>query len=192
MSPAALYWLEWGKLFLASPVMAALTAIAFFALFRTPIGELISKIEELKVFGGQVITQTANAAAAPPLPINASPNEPLAAPEITTIAAVKEESWQAKLVAQREAAYLWEYRFLNLFLVRVTQEVLEWLAMRSTPATYETYDVWLSDRVTDPQERQVILNALRNHHLVHVNDTLIQVTPKGHEYRQWRGPLLRN
>jgi hypothetical protein len=89
----------------------------------------------------------------------------------------------------RATAYLWEYRFLNRFLVRHTQGVLDWLATRA-PMLMHQIDAELIPFIQSSEERNAIIRALSNHHLITVGaDGLVEVTPKGHEYREWRGPL---
>ncbi len=43
--------------------------------------------------------------------------------------------------------------------------------------------------IPSANELGAIINALQAHHLIQVNDGVIQVTPKGKEYQQWRGEL---
>ena len=80
--------------------------------------------------------------------------------------------------------YLWEYRYLNYFFVRGTQEVLDWLIGLVQSTTYAHFDsIWLPI-IPSANERQSIINALQAHHLIQCDDEtgLIQVNPKGHEY----------
>ncbi len=90
--------------------------------------------------------------------------------------------------SERENPTLWEYRFLNYFLVARTQILLYWLANRQ-PTMIRTFDSWVMGSVRNPVERTAMLGALLNHHLIDIDDELITVTPKGREYLTWRGPL---
>ena len=51
------------------------------------------------------------------------------------------------------------------------------------------YDSFWMPLIPNPIERGAILDALRNHHLILLQGHMIEVTPKGKEYVQWRGPL---
>ena len=97
-----------------------------------------------------------------------------------------------QLVAQRQLATFWEYRYLNLFLVHRTQVVLDWLIDRqtkgqSTGIVY--YDAELTARVVSPGERAAVLKALDAHALVFIDNGLLAVTDKGLDYARWRGPI---
>lgn len=98
----------------------------------------------------------------------------------------------AQLVALRQLATFWEYRYLNRFLVHRTQVVLDWLIDRqikgqSTSIGY--YDAELTARVVSPGERAAVLKALEAHALVIINGGLLAVTDKGLDYAHWRGPM---
>lgn len=182
-------WLEYARLLLAAPFMTASTVIAIAVIFRKSIGLLISRIGSIKLpGGGEVTTQyerteiaIRTAGANPPEPLPGSTDLPTLPPASADL--------EAQLRAQREAAYLWEYRYLNYFLVRGTQEILDWLASREAPTTFANFDAWISDQIADPRERDAVLRALQKHHLIQIQNTMIRVTPKGHEYREWRGEL---
>ncbi len=82
-----------------------------------------------------------------------------------------------------------QYRYLNLFLARGTQHVLDWFAASNPRATASLFNaVWLPI-IPNPNERVAILTALQAHHLITIENDLVLVTPKGREYLQWRGPL---
>lgn len=98
----------------------------------------------------------------------------------------------AQLVALRQLATFWEYRYLNFFLVHRTQVVLDWLIDRQTKGqstSIGNYDAELTARVVSPGERAAVLQALEAHALVATNNTLLVVTDKGLDYARWRGPL---
>lgn len=91
--------------------------------------------------------------------------------------------------AERARAYLWEYRYLNYFLVPLTQRVLDGLATLTDRLTYTLYDSLLTQTVSKAEEQKAIIDALAAHHLIQLKGDLIEVTPKGREYIQWPGPL---
>ena len=91
--------------------------------------------------------------------------------------------------AERARATLWEYRYLNYFLVPRTQHLLTWLAGLPSRTTVSFFhSAWLP-LIPDPNERQAIITALHAHELVAISEELIEVTPKGRDYIQFRGPL---
>ncbi len=100
----------------------------------------------------------------------------------------QDERIQQLVRSERATAILWEYRFLNFYLARITQLVLGNLAERP-PISVRQLDAELMAIVRDPVERKAILDALTTHHLVSTTGDLIEITPKGREYLQWRGPL---
>lgn len=86
---------------------------------------------------------------------------------------------------------MWEYRYLNYYLARGTQLVLDWLIDLPQPTTFSHYDTHWLPIIPSANERQAIITALENHHLI-IRDTtdMITVSPKGIEYQEWRGELL--
>jgi hypothetical protein len=195
--------LEFLKVLLSWPAIVLALGILFLIRFKDPVNALLHRISALKLPGGSelllpqatmnVLAGTAHAeirveavgqapgqggahgvgdALVPAQPTGNGP--PDAAAE--------------RLRNERERAYLWEYRFLNYFLAPRTQIVLEWLANRQ-PTTYATYDTWVMGTVADPVERNAMIDALRSHHLVDIDQELMRVTEKGREYIEWRGPL---
>lgn len=103
----------------------------------------------------------------------------------TQVQAVKEI-----FLAERARAYLWEYKYLNYYLVRSTQVVLDWLVKQPQRITFSYFDSYWNTLLPDPRERIAIIQALENHHLISIEKELITVTEKGKEYHSWRGPLL--
>lgn len=89
--------------------------------------------------------------------------------------------------AERAKAYFWEYSYLNYYLVSKTQFTLDWLASCTSPVSISLYDSITSSTVSDPKERQAILNALERHYLIFIENDLIKVSEKGREYIKWRG-----
>lgn len=83
----------------------------------------------------------------------------------------------------REAAYLWEYSYLNYFLALSSKHILLWLYDLKKVSTEAANARW-SPLIPSLREREAILKALTQHHLVLLknNDTEIEITPKGREY----------
>lgn len=185
--------LEYLKVLLSAPPVIGAVVLLFLWWFRKNIGALIDRTKQLDWPGGGVKfgsqqnreREQVTAADAPPLAAGAQrfqlPN---------TIQVTHEQAQQIGQLVQSERAnaVLWEYKYLNYFLVRGTQAVLDWLATQQ-PIALRMFDNIFQNIIADANERAAILTALQNHHLIDTTGDLIQVTPKGREYLQWRGPL---
>ena len=183
--------LEYFKVFLSPQVFAGAVAFVFLSLFRDDIKALFLRIAKIRFPGGAELS-TPQAAKIeegpekkepPALPPSDEPKLPasLDQPELKAVRELFD--------AERARAYLWEYRYLNYYLVPHTQRVLEWLASLESRTSTQLYDTMWLPLIPSPQERQAILSALQAHYLIMIDKDLIEVTPKGREYIQWRGPL---
>ena len=184
--------LEYLKVVLAAPVMIAVIALTFLVMFRADVKALMARIAKVKFPGGEIETSQLEKLKEQ-LPAKGDVPEPIAK-EGAQLAALPsptsgDNALQETFVAERSKAALWEYRYLNLFLARGTQHVLDWFAGSNPRATVSLFNaVWLPI-IPNPNERMAILTALQAHHLITIENDLVQVTPKGREYLQWRGPL---
>lgn len=183
--------LEYLKVALSAPVMSAAVALGLAGMFRSSVIALFERIASLKVAGiGELQTSQAGRPEAVSESGKQNP-EPLPAQKSDTAALPESTSGDvaSHVRAERERAYLWEYRYLNLFLVRGSQLVLEWFANRAAPTTFPVYDTWWSSLVIEPRERMARVDALRSHYLLVEQNGLLSVSEKGCEYLTWRGPL---
>lgn len=184
--------LEYVKAILTPPLIFAVILGVFIFKFSEDISALVRRVAKIKLPGGaEVSTHQSNRN---PEEKDKAPPEPGPIPTgvIPSGLTVEQKAAVEKLLESHVAiAYLWEYRYLNYFLVRGTQLILDWLSNLSQPVTYAYFDsVWLP-LIPSANERQAIITALENHHLV-VHDeatNMLTVTPKGREYREWRGPV---
>jgi len=194
MAIAALV-LEYLKALLSPQCVAGIVALVFLWRFRDDIRALMKRVASIKLPGGTELS-------APQL--ERAENEKTAAKEPPALSAGTAPALpgslhltpeQASAVAEafraeQAKAYLWEYRYLNYFLVRNTQRVLDWLAGLKERTTYGMYDSWWLPIIPSANERRAIVNALQAHHLVILHEgELMEVTPKGREYIEWRGAL---
>ena len=103
----------------------------------------------------------------------------------------QEAAFTKALNAQKITATLWEYRYLNYFLARGTQILLDWLIGSAQPITCTYYDSFFLPIVPSAHERQAMLRALESHRLITVDSksSIITVTAKGRDYQEWRGTL---
>jgi hypothetical protein len=181
--------LEYLKVVLSTPVICGIIFLILFCKFSAEFRNLINRISTVR-FGGSEINVSQREREKEGLPENTEVPKPVGAPKLPETITLNQE--QGKIIsdvlqAERATAYLWEYRYLNFFLARRTQEALDWLASLPAPPTLHLADSFFVNLPLD--ERKAILDALKNHHLVDDANALLTVTPKGHEYLQWRGPL---
>jgi len=173
--------LEFVRVFLGWPAVVLFLGFYFLKRFKAQIAGALDRIASIRLPGGSELL----------MPQQAARNVLAATTEASVEPALPEPGDSADAAAriktERERAYLWEYRYLNYFLVPKTQIVLDWLVSRQ-PMGIGTYDTWLMQYVPNAEERLAVLGALQTHHLVDVQDDLITVTPKGREYVRWRGP----
>ena len=185
--------LDYLKVLLSGPVIIGVVVLVFIRIFRSEIGRLIDRVRQIKFPGGEV-SALQQARARKELVAATAPTADLVAKDFKLPTSVSMEPGQAAEIIQliqseRTNAALWEYRYLNLYLVRSTQMVLGWLAGQQQPVSLRLLDSMLQPNIPDPNERAAILGALQTHHLVAVVADAVRVTDKGREYLQWRGPL---
>ncbi len=183
--------LEYLKVLLSAPVMGAAVAISFLVMFKNEIRKYISRITIKFPGGAEVSTSQAEVSVGEarepqrPLPQVAEPAPALPA----GLTAQQQEEVIQLLKAEKAASYLWEYRYLNRFLVYQTQQVLDWLVGIPQPITTRLYDTHWLIQIPKAEERTAILFALQAHHLVQITGERLEVTEKGREYQEWRGAL---
>ena len=170
--------------------MIAIAAAITLVVLRAPVGRLIDNIAHLKLPGGTELTASQQRRTDPEL---GSGPEPLASPpdedDLRETSALLPEQAAAIVKSERAAATLWEYRYLNMYLVRTTQTVLDWFETQSQPVTRSLVDSQLQARVPDAGERTAIMAALLNYRLLQQHGELVEIAPKGREYIKWRGLL---
>ncbi len=186
--------LEYLRILLSGPVLFSLVAIIVIVVFHEDIKALLLRTARIRFPGGTEFstsqTNQSDKEEKRPDP-NPSATELVPVPGIPEgLTAEQKEVVENLIRAHIATAYTWEYRYLNYFLARNTQLVLDWLLNIPHPTTYSHYDSTWLPFIPAAEERQNIINALRSHHLVHQDEAgIITVTPKGQEYQQWRGPL---
>jgi hypothetical protein len=186
--------LEYVKAVLSPQVVAGVAALIFLGSFKEDIRGLLRRIAKIRLPGGSELStsQVERASeesparkAAPPVP----PPEQVTLPQNLTLTPEQVEQIAQTFQAERAKAYLWEYRYLNYYLVPHTQRVLDWLGSLTTRTSYSLFDTLWMPAIVSAQERQAVIKALESHHLIQFIGDLIEVTPKGKEYIQWRGPI---
>ena len=96
-------------------------------------------------------------------------------------------SLEDRLRQWRANAYIWEYRYLNYYLVYNTQCVLNWLYDNNKPIDFEVIDSVWRLIIPNAQERVAIVSALQQHYLIQTTGNGFEITPKGREYVEFRG-----
>jgi len=184
--------LEYLKALLSAQVIFGGVSLVLFFWFREDIKALLLRIAKIRFPGGAEVSTSQSERQ-----INEERIEERLLPQPNTsdiglpddLTSNQREVIKNIIGTARATAYLWEYRYLNHFLVYKTQMVLDWLISLPQTASYSLYDaIWLP-LIPSAQEREAVISALETHHLVQIQDGIIKVTPKGLEYKQWRGPL---
>ncbi len=181
--------LEYLKVILTTPTVIGVLGTIFLLLFKYELRSLINRIASLKIGSAELTApqlpppadQTARGQLPNPAPPQLPPGVSVPPQETPLV--------EQALAAERARAYLWEYRYLNYFLVYATQRVLDWLASLPASTTVTAYDSYWQPLIPSGEQRRTILAALESHNLITFQSDLIEVTPKGREYLQFRGPL---
>ena len=185
--------LEYIKVILSIHLVIGAVVMMFISLFREEVGELINRVLSIKFPGGELSmsqsekTYSDQSGKKDPPAVPESSKTPL--PANLSLAPDQVKTIQELIQSQRAEAYLWEYRFLNYYLVHNTQRVLDWLVSLSQRPSIGLYDSMWIPAIPSAEERHAIISALQQHHLIVLKDNLIDVTDKGREYAQWRGTL---
>lgn len=175
--------LEYIKAILNSSVVLALVGACVVLQFKVSISGLLNRIAWFKV------GSTHFSASQPPPEEGEGEKLPLPPSSTTTPTDTSTDATECQKALQAEQlqARIWEFRYLNHYLVANTQHVLDWLARQDSPVTHSAYDTVWQPRIPSAQERTAIFQALESHRLIELKKGLILVTQKGHEYIQYRG-----
>lgn len=188
--------LEYMKAIISTQVVAGTIAIIVVLTFKNDISALMSRIAKIKLPGGSEFstTQLERAGASskdnaeePPSP----PETKVDLPDTLELSASQVERVANLLKAERANAALWEYRFLNYFLVLHTQSVLDWIANLPSGTSISLFHGIWTPAIPSANERNAIINALQAHFLIQITGDFMEITPKGREYVNWRGPLSK-
>lgn len=185
--------LEYIKVFLSLPVVAAVAVIVFLRIFKDEIRSYLRGRPKIK-FGGLEFSASQIEKANEELPARGeqpsatTPDAPIL-PENLTFTPEQVKTVVDAFDAERARAALWEYRYLNYFFARSTQHVLDWLASLDKRTTLSYFDSFWLPVIPSAKERHAIINALESHYLIALRGEVIEVSEKGREYLEWRGPL---
>ena len=171
------------EVLLSWPPLVGLLGTVVLVLFKKEVRSLIGRIARIRFPGGGEIALPQ----APPTDTKDAPEVPEGDVELPPdVSGAEADRLREAIRSERAATYLWEYRYLNRYLVRATQLVLDHIAFSAGPIALQLLDSYLHAVIPSANERNAILDALAGHHLVLMWDGLIEVTPKGREYIAWR------
>jgi hypothetical protein len=178
-------------------MIAGAAFIWLFSAFRVEFKSLLNRIAKIRLPGGTEVSTSQIERSTEELPAQGKKPEPIpesgsstpTLPTNLTLSGDQLQSLQQAFAAERARAALWEYRYLNFFLARGTQRVLDWLNGLGVRTTVSMFDSFWLPSIPSAQERQAIITALQAHSLIAMAGPVLEVTPKGKEYLAWRGPL---
>lgn len=181
---------EYVQTLLSAPVIGGIVLLVLLCMFRADIKALMKRIGKIRLPGGSEfsVSQSGRNIEEPSERPDPPPVESEDLPENLNLSPEELQIIVEFVQAERTNARLWEYRYLNLYLVPKTQWVLDRLASSNQSFSEELLDNYLRPIVQSANERLAIYNALESNVLIQNVNGLIQVTEKGREYIGWRGP----
>ena len=183
--------LEYVRVILDFPFLSLVFAICFSLMFREGIRALLLRVGKIRLPWAELSTTQSNIQSSNKVQeyeVKASSVEDI----ISDLTKEQQEEIQQLANSYMENATLWEFRYLDLFLVNTTQYVLDWLISYNQPISAHLYDSTWLPIVPSANERGNMFNALQGHHLITFDQSsgMIAVTPKGFRYQKWRGGPL--
>ena len=184
--------LDFLRVLLSPQMITALVIIIFLKFYNDEVKALFKRLTKLP--GGVELSapQQENLSTEKTIDDKTSP-EPQSSIESVPIQSQDDkqiETLTALYSTERSRAYFWEYSYLNLYLVARTQQVLDWIAALTTPLSIDLFDSMWMPFMPEISERKAIISALERHYLIAIESRLISITPKGHEYIEWRTKVL--
>lgn len=175
--------LEFLKIILSWPPLAALFGMILFFSFKNDVSALIGRIKAGRFLGAEFDISQKSLTERDPKPA------PLAIESDDKPRSSAGDGFDGDqtLLAERAAARIWEYRFLNYFLAPHTQIALDWLISTPGPMSAYAFDSHWSSLISKAEERRAIVEALESHNLVDITGGTLRVTDKGREYAAWSG-----
>ena len=177
------------RVLLSAPPMTVLVVFVLVRVFKTELKTLMDRIATIKFLGSEISTTSqvidhTEKTGPDELPTGSTET---ALPEGLTLSPDQQKLVTDFIQAQKTTSRIWEYRYFNSYFVHDTQLVLDWL-VRNSPSIELFHAMWMP-KIPKVTDRESILLALQNHNLITVLLTMIEITEKGRDYLQWRGPL---
>lgn len=120
--------LEYLKVLLSPQIVAGTVGLVFLYMFREDVKALFLRVAKIKFPGGAEVSTSQSERQIKEEGIE---KKPLPAPEVPItglppgLTPQQSKSVESILKAEQATSYLWEYRYLNYFLVYRTQVVLD-------------------------------------------------------------------
>jgi len=186
--------LEYLKTILSPQIIAGVVVAVLVLIFKNDIRALIARIAKIRLPGGSEFTTTQLERSSETSEKAKDEQLKPTTDSVDLPANLSLKPEQVEIVsnffkAERANAALWEYRYLNYFLVLSTQRVLDWLASLESGTSLSLFSNFWLPLIPNPNERSAILGALAAHYLIKATGEYIEISPKGREYVQRRGPL---
>ena len=129
------------EVLLSWPPLVGLLGTVVLVLFKKEVRSLIGRIARIRFPGGGEIA----------LPRQAPPTDTKDAPEVPegdvelppNVSGAEADRLREAIRSERAATYPWEYRYLNRYLVRATQLVLDHIASSAGPIALRLLDSYL-------------------------------------------------
>ena len=183
-------FLEYLKVLLSWPVVVGIGGILGAIYYRHEFRELVNRIGSIEALGVKLgttqadITLKEGATDVEPEPVAVDEPVPAAVAD-AQVSPEERANLEAAFTAERAAARMWEYRFLNYYFAPSTQAVLDWFVGLAVPTTFNAFEALFINAIVNKPEREAVITALQKHSCILVNAQTLAVTEKGREYAGW-------
>jgi hypothetical protein len=202
--PTVREWIDITRLFVSWPVAALVAFYTLVNLFRSEIQSYLARLGKIKLSGifeaepqqpvtessAVLVREEAESIVADAAPITDSGEsegaeglytevafrEPGVHEELVdneTVSSVKSD----ELIALEAKVERWKFKYLERFLVPYTKRVLLWLSV--LPQKRGTYDFIWQYVIPTENQREIVLNVLKQHRLISEIDEQLTVTDEG-------------
>lgn len=176
-------WLEYFQLAFSWPPIALTIALVFLYSFKENIANFIDRGEEVTTpIGGMKATPQ-------PLPTEEKELPPIKDELPASISEGEAKEILERLHEERQNTRLWQYRYLNKFLVQNTQHMLDAVRFADPGIQESLLKQALQQAGVGGDEFVAIMSALTTNDLVTTNNGLVEITTKGRDYLTWRGSM---
>ena len=167
----------------------------FFTRFQTSLDYFLRNIRSFQFPGGNIQTQAGTAAE------TGSLDNMVLTPEqrdqlINQMAQLDEqqnrdatasqEDLRRKLDTVTTHMLEWKFRYLSVFFVQGTKQILLWFAQCSPQSRESCNQIWQT-AVPDANQRGIILDVLMHNGMLKTDGTTITITPEGYGFLQFIG-----
>jgi hypothetical protein len=191
------------KLIISWPFVAGALSLTFGIAFRYEISQFIQNIGLIRFPGGEIRTTQASTPkdelAAPPAITLTEDDQKIIREHIESLTKKAADAEQEKeqilnylidtltqknqeLADKHKQVIYWWFQYLSLFLVPITQTVLQWFSSLQIAPTKEYYNEAWKAVVTDANQREIMLMVLLHHGLLEANGPVLQVSQAGKDF----------